>query len=43
MKDQDSATIVITFVLLLPWIGRAAVSAMAVWRAHAESKTKKAQ
>jgi hypothetical protein len=43
MKDQDSATIVITFVLLLPWIGRAAVSAVEVWRAHTESQTKKAK
>jgi len=33
MNDQDSASIVITFLLLLPWLGRAAVSAMAVWRA----------
>jgi hypothetical protein len=42
MKDQDSASIVITFLLLLPWLGRTAVSAMAVWRAHAESQTKEA-
>ena len=39
MNDQDSASIVITFLLLLPWLGRAAVSAMAVWRAHTESQT----
>jgi hypothetical protein len=31
MNDQDSASIVITFLLLLPWLGRAAASAMAVW------------
>src|SRR5437763_9073476 len=30
MKDHDSATIVITFLLLLPWLERAAVSAMEV-------------
>jgi len=36
MQDQDSATIVITFLFLLPWLGRAAVSAMEVWRAHKE-------
>jgi hypothetical protein len=34
MNNQDSASIVITFLLLLPWLGRAAVSAMALWRAH---------
>jgi hypothetical protein len=39
MNDKDSASIVITFLLLLPWLGRAAVSAMAVWRARTESKT----
>jgi hypothetical protein len=39
MNDQDSASIVITFLLLLPWLGRAAASAMAVWRAHTESQT----
>ena len=39
MNDQDSASIVITFLLLLPWLWRAAVSAMAVWRAHTESQT----
>ena len=40
MNDKDSASIVITFLLLLPWLGRAAVSTMAVWRAHAESQIK---
>jgi hypothetical protein len=34
MKDQDSANIVITFLLVLPWLARAVVSTMAVWRAH---------
>jgi hypothetical protein len=43
MKDHDSATIVITFLLLLPWLGRAAVSAMEVWRALKELKTKNAK
>jgi len=43
MNDHDSATIVITFLLLLPWLGRTAVSAMAVWRARTESQTKKAK
>jgi hypothetical protein len=38
MNDQDSASVVITFLLLLPWLGRAAVSAMAVWGAHTESQ-----
>jgi len=42
MNDHDSATIVITFLLLLPWLGRTAASAMAVWRARSESQTKKA-
>ena len=28
MNNQDSASIVITFLLLLPWLGRAAVSTM---------------
>jgi len=41
MNAQDSASIVITFLLLLPWLGRATVSAMAVWRAHMESPTKR--
>ena len=40
MNDQDSASIVVTFLLLLPWLGRAAVLAIAVWRAHTESQIK---
>ena len=40
MNDQDRASIVITCLLLLPWFGRATVSAMAVWRAHPESQIK---
>ncbi len=43
MNDQDSTNIVITFLLLLPWLGRAAVSAMEVWRAGTESQTNKAK
>ena len=39
MEDQHSASIVVTFLLLLPWLGRAAVLAMAVWRAYTESQT----
>jgi len=31
MKNQDSVTMVIMF-LLLPWLWRGATSAMAVWR-----------
>jgi hypothetical protein len=41
MQDQDSATIIVTFLLLIPWLGRAAVSALAVWREHTEYKTRK--
>jgi hypothetical protein len=43
MKDQDSATMIITFLLLLPWLGRAAISAMAAWREHAETQRNKAR
>jgi hypothetical protein len=41
MNNQDSGTIIITFLLLLPWIGRAAASAMAVWREHMEAQGRK--
>jgi hypothetical protein len=34
MKNQDSVTIVITFLLLLPWLWRGVASAMAVWRTY---------
>jgi hypothetical protein len=43
MNDQDSGTIVITFLLLLPWLGRAAVSAVAIWQEHIETQTQKAK
>ena len=36
MQNQDTVTIIITFLLLLPWLGRTAASAIAVWRAHTE-------
>jgi hypothetical protein len=41
MRDQDSATMIITFLLLLPWLGRAAVLAMAAWRERMETQCKK--
>jgi len=43
MRDQDSATIIITFLLLLPWLGRAAASAAAMWREQSETHRKKAR
>ena len=32
MNDQDSGTIITTFLLLLPWLGRAAIATVALWR-----------
>src|SRR6266481_2814982 len=43
MNNQDTGTIIITFLLLLPWIGRLGVSAVAAWRAHTEAQAKKAK
>jgi hypothetical protein len=43
MKDQDFATILITFLLLLPWLGRAAASAAALWGKHVETDDRKAK
>jgi hypothetical protein len=43
MNNQDSGMIIITFVLLLPWLGRAAVSAAAIWREHIETHGRKAK
>jgi hypothetical protein len=43
MNNQDSGTIIITFLLLLPWIGRAAVSLVAVWQEHMETQRKRAR
>jgi hypothetical protein len=40
MKDQDSATIIVTSLLLLPWLGRAAVSTV-VACTEAQSKKEK--
>jgi hypothetical protein len=36
MNHQDSGTIIITLLLLLPWLGRTAVLAMAAWREHVQ-------
>jgi hypothetical protein len=43
MNDQDGATITITFLLLLPWLGRIAVSAITIWQEHWQSHTTKAK
>ena len=43
MNHQDAGTIIITFLLLLPWLGRAAVSAVAIWRDHIETQGRKAK
>ena len=43
MNHQDSGTIIVTFLLLLPWLGRAAVSAAAIWREHVETENRKAK
>src|SRR6478609_2877956 len=43
MNHQDTGTIMITFVLLLPWLGRAAVSAIAIWRERIETTGRKAK
>jgi hypothetical protein len=42
MDNQDSGTIFVTVVLLLPWLGRAAVSAVEIWRERIETQGKKA-
>jgi len=42
MNNQDTGTIVITFLLLLPWLGCLAASAIAAWRAL-EAQTNKAK
>ena len=42
MNDQDSGTI-ITFLLLLPWLGRAAVATVALWRERIETQGRKAR
>jgi hypothetical protein len=43
MNHQDSGTIIVTFLLLLPWLGRAAVSAVAIWRERIEAQDRKAK
>jgi hypothetical protein len=43
MNDQDTGTIIVTFLLLLPWLGRGAVSAVAIWREHIETQSRKAK
>ena len=43
MNHQDTGTIIITFLLLLPWLGRAAVSAIAIWRERIETQGRKAK
>ena len=42
MNDQDSGTI-ITFLLILPWLGRAAVTTVALWRERVETQGRKAR
>jgi hypothetical protein len=43
MNHQDSGTRIITFLLLLPWLGRAAVATVALWREHVETQGRKAK
>ena len=43
MDHQDSGTIIVTFLLLLPWLGRAAVSGIAIWRERIETQGRKAK
>jgi hypothetical protein len=43
MNHQDSGTIIVTFLLLLPWLGRAAVATVALWREHIETQGRKAK
>jgi hypothetical protein len=43
MDHQDSGTMIVTFLLLLPWLGRVAVSAVAIWREHGEAHGRKAK
>ena len=41
MNHQDTGTMIITFLLLLPWLGRAVVSTVAIWREHVETQDRK--
>ena len=43
MNNEDGGTIIITFLLLLPWLGRVAVLAIAIWREHIETQSRKAK
>ena len=43
MNRQDSGTIITTILLLLPWLGRAAVSTVALWRERIETQGRKAK
>jgi hypothetical protein len=43
MNHQDSGTIIVTFLLLLPWLGRAAIATVALWREHIETQDRKAK
>ena len=43
MNGQDNATTIITFLLLLPWFGSAAVALVTVWREHMETQSRKAK
>jgi hypothetical protein len=41
MKDQDAATIVIAFLLILPWLARALASTKAIWQALTDRQKQK--
>lgn len=43
MNNQDSGTIIITFLLLLPWLGRGALSLVTIWREQIETQRKGAK
>jgi hypothetical protein len=43
MNHQDSGTIIVTFLLLLPWLGRAAVATVALWQERIETQGGKAK
>jgi hypothetical protein len=41
MKNGDTITTVIAFLLVLPWLARVVVSSKAIWRALMEGHNKK--
>jgi len=43
MNHQDSGTIIVTFCFFLPWLGRVAVSTIAIWREHIDTQSRKAK